>query len=210
MAQQATKKQTETAVMPPPIARRGRPMKGKVPNEPTDYTRHRLTFNNAEAFMVYMAGYPNRDGITMYLYRLFPKIDLSLIGQRESNIQKGGYDDLQLFTRDAVAEKFGRGDYQVKVVDSNRPEGTREIVRSAQYRIPDADKPAIYDPRTLILAHADNIDEVNRQIMLGVLVRDASGTPRIRTAGDASVPIPAAAVPPPGPATSSAATSSGN
>ena len=197
MAQQATRTRTETTAIPPPVVGKARPGKAKIPNNPTDYTRHRLTFTDPDAFWAYMTDYPNKDGVTMYLYRIRPVIDLSLIGLRESNIQKGGYGDLKLFSRDAVGEKFGRGEFQVKVTDSNRPEGQKEVVRSCQYKILEGEKAPVYDPRTLVLSHADNIDEVNRQIMLGVLVRDASGTPRIRTAGDASVPIPAAAVPPP-------------
>ncbi len=188
MAQQAVRKQVET---PAPAPRAPRLPKGKTGSAP-DYTRFRLTFSNPDDFMSYMRGYPNPEGVTLFLYRLLPKIDLSLIGLRESNIQKGGYDDLPLFGFDSVAEKFGRGKYYLKVTDSNRPEGQREVVKSATYKIADAEKPPVYDVRTLVLSDAENIDEVNRLITSGVLIRDANGAPRLRTAADASAaPMPA-------------------
>lgn len=190
MAQQATRKQTQTA---PPVTRSPRLPKGKAGGL-IDYARFRLTFTDADAFMDYMRGYPNAEGLTLFLYRLIPKINLSLIGKSESNIQKGGYEDLRLYTIEAVSEKFGQGKYNIKVTDSNRPEGQREVVRTCQYKISDSDKPPVYDVRTLELGHSDNIDEVNRLITMGVLVRDASGAPRLRTAADAA-PIAPAAVP---------------
>ena len=45
--------------------------------------------------------------------------------------------------------------------------------------------------RTLVLGHAENIDEVNRLIAAGVLVRDAAGSPRLKTAAD--IPVSSAA-----------------
>ena len=185
MAQQAVRKQAESA---PPVAGAPRLRKGKTGALPVSYDRYRLTFTEPDAFLEFMRGYPNRDGVTLFLYRLVPKIDLSLIGLRESNVQKGGYGDLNLFTPEAVAEKFGRGKYQVKVTDSNRLDGQREVVKACYYKLTDAEKPPVYDVRTLELGHSDNIDEVNRLITSGVLIRDASGAPRIRTAADSAAP----------------------
>jgi len=148
MAQQAVRKQAETT---PVIARSPRVGGGKKPFVP-DYSRVRHTFTDPDAFFAFMQSYPNRSGVTLYLYRVFPKIDLSLIGHTESNIQKGGYEDLPLYSFDAVTKNFGRGTYQIKVVDSNRPEGEKEVVRSCTYEINDTDKPAVYDLRTLKLS----------------------------------------------------------
>jgi len=189
MAQQAVRKQAETT---PVIARSPRVGGGKKPFVP-DYSRVRHTFTDPDAFFAFMQSYPNRSGVTLYLYRVFPKIDLSLIGHTESNIQKGGYEDLPLYSFDAVTKNFGRGTYQIKVVDSNRPEGEKEVVRSCTYEINDTDKPAVYDLRTLKLSEPKNNDEINRLIVQGVLVRDAStGAPRLRTAADIA-PVAAAA-----------------
>lgn len=188
MAQQTARKQVETAA---PKTRAPRLPQAKT-SPPSDYSRYRLTFTDADQFMTFMRGYPLTEGVTLFLYRLVPKIDLSLIGKRESNIQKGGYSDLNLYSLESIAEKFGCGKYQVKVTDSNRPDGQREVVRTCQYKITDAGAP-VYDVRTLELGHSDNIDEVNRLITSGVLIRDASGAPRLRTASDAA-PVVAAPV----------------
>jgi hypothetical protein len=161
-----------------------------------DYSKVRQTFTNPEGFLSYMRGYPNTTGITLYLYRVWPKIDLSLIGHGESNIQKGGFEDLLLYTPETIARNFGRGAYQVKVTDSNRAEGEKEVVRSFTFDITDCEKAPVYDLRTLKLAEPKNTDEVNRLIVQGLLVRDASGAPRLRTAADISpVPVAAAVAP---------------
>lgn len=194
MAQQAVRKQVERA---PVKSRAPRVPVAKVSNAPPDYQRWRMTFSDPDEFMGFMRGYPNPQGVTLFLYRLVPKIDLSLIQLQESNIQKGSIDDLSLFSLDAVAEKFGRGKYNIRVTDSNRPDGEREVVKTCQYKLHDVEKPPIYDVRTLLLGHSDNIDEVNRLIAAGVLIRDASGAPRLRTAADAPVvtTAPGAAAP---------------
>jgi hypothetical protein len=195
MAQQAAKKHVSTPESVP--LRTPSPRVGKVKTGAWDYSRFRIAINDPDAFMDYMRGYPSTEGVTLFLYRLLPPIDLSLIGAKESNIQKGGYGDLNLFSVDAVAEKFGRGKYNIRVTDSNRPDGQREVVKSCQYKINDAERAPVYDLRTLLLGHPDAIDEVNRLIAAGILVRDASGAPRLRTAADApgpaAVAVPAAA-----------------
>ncbi len=193
MAQQAVKKQVPAAGLPP--LRTPSPRVGKVKPGSWDYTRWRITISDPDAFMDFMRGYPNPDGVTLFLYRLQPPIDLSLIGHKESNIQKGGYADLNLFSFESVAEKFGRGKYNVKVTDSNRLEGQKEVIKGCQYKITDAEKPPVYDLRTLKLADPDAIDEVNRLISTGVLVRDAGGAPRLRTAADGAGPAPAPVAP---------------
>lgn len=186
MAQQAVRKQAPAVETAAPRRRAPRPPQVKTGTEAPNYERWRLTINNPDEFMAFMRGYPNPQGVTLFLYRLKPKIDLTLIGQEETNIQKGGYDDLSLFSVEAVAEKFGRGQYNVRMTDSNRPDGQRQVIQACQYKLFDVDKPPVYDVRTLLLAHNDNIDEVNRLLASGVLVRDGLGaTPRLRTATDA-------------------------
>jgi hypothetical protein len=196
MAQQAVRKQVETEG---PRRRAPRVPVLKTGTPALNYEGFRLTINDPDEFMRFMKGYPNPQGVTIFLYRLVPRIDLSLIGLEEANIQKGSIDDLHLFTLDAVAEKFGRGKYNIRVTDSNRPDGQRQVIQTCPYKLFDAEKPPVYNPQSLVLGHADNIDEVNRLISAGVLVRDASGSPRLRTVTDppASVaPVYAAPVSP--------------
>lgn len=186
MAQQAVRKQVPAVETAAPRRRAPRLPVVKTGTEAPNYERWRLTINNPDEFMAFMRGYPNPQGVTLFLYRLKPKIDLTLIGQEETNLQKGGYDDLSLFSVEAVAEKFGRGQYNVRVTDSNRPDGQRQVIQTCLYKLSDVDKPPVYDVRTLLLGHNDNIDEVNRLLATGVLVRDGPGaTPRLRTASDA-------------------------
>lgn len=165
-----------------PPGSRARPP-GQSRTEPWDYTLFRRSITRPDDFMDYMRGYPGPEGVTLFLYRVLPKIDLSLIGLRESNIQKGGYSDLSLFSFEAVSEKWGNGTYNIRVADGNRPEGQKEVVKSCPYKISDAGAP-VYDIRTLVLGNQENIDEVNRQIAAGVLIRAADGFPRLRTEVD--------------------------
>lgn len=195
MAQQAVRNAVETPV------RRSRVPRVpvlKTGNEAPNYERWRMTINDPDEFMEFMRNYPNPQGVTLYLYRLKPKIDLSLIGLEETNIQKGPIADLALWSPEAVAEKFGRGQYNARVTDSNRPEGQKQVIQTCQYKLFDVEKPPIYDVRTLVLGHAENIDEVNRLITAGVLVRDSAGSPRLRTAGDTPVASAAPAAAPAG------------
>jgi hypothetical protein len=192
MAQQGVRNAVETPVR---RTRSPRLPVAKTSNEAPSYERSRMTINDPEEFLNFMRGYPNPQGVTLFLYRLKPKIDLTLIGLEETNIQKGPIADLPLWGVDAIGEKFGRGLYNARVTDSNRPEGQKQVIQTCQYRI-DGEKAPVYDVRTLVLSHAENIDEVNRLIAAGTLVRDASGSPRLKTAADipvSSAPVAAAA-----------------
>lgn len=146
-----------------------------------DYTAYRRTLNKPEEFAAYLAGYPDKSGLMLYIYRLLPKIDLTLIGHRETSIAK--VVDPAFMNPDWVGERFGRGKYHLKLNDTNREKGQTEVVKT-WFDLEDCDKPAVYDIRTLVLSHPENIDEVNRLVTLGTLIRDASGAPRIRTDAD--------------------------
>ena len=122
MAQQGVRNAVETPVR---RARSPRLPVAKTTTEPPSYERWRMTFTDPEEFLAFMRAYPTPQGVTLFLYRLKPKVDLSLIGLEETNIQKGPIADLPLWAVDAVAEKFGRGLYNVRVTDSNRPEGQK-------------------------------------------------------------------------------------
>ena len=140
MARQALKNVSESPVNVP--LRTRSPRVGKVKTGGWDYTRWNISINDPDAFMDFMRGYPNTEGVTLFLYRLVPPIDLSLIQKKESNIQKGGFGDLEKFTVESVAEKFGRGKYNVRVTDSNRPAGQTQVVKSCLYKLLDAEKPS--------------------------------------------------------------------
>jgi len=112
-----------------------------------------------------------------------------MIQLRETYIQKA-VEPAQM-TPEYVAERWGKGKYQIRLTDGNRPKGQQEVAKIL-YDLQDAEKPPVYDIRTLLIGHNENLDEVNRQISAGLLVRDASGVPRLRTASDAAGAAPEA------------------
>jgi len=153
-----------------------------------DYSRWRLKLYSSDDFAAYLADYPDKKGLMAYVYRLLPKIDLTLVGIDQTNILETATP--AEMTPQFVAAKFGRGKYMLKLNDANRPKGQTEVCQS-WFRLEDEEKPPVYDIRTLVLGHADNIDEVNRQLAIGNLVRDAvTGAPRVRTQADADGPLP--------------------
>jgi hypothetical protein len=160
--------------------------------KPFDYNRVKAAFRKPSDFARYLAGYPDLSGVLAYVYRLKPKIDLTRIGIRDSHILKTA--DTEQMTLDHCAKTFGRGVFMLKLTDANRkPE--QEVAR-VWFEIDDPELPPIYDPRTLLLNDHDNADEVARLLAAGVLVRDESGSPRIRTEG-AAAPVAVPAVPAP-------------
>src|SRR3984885_10022871 len=184
MAQQATVKRASNAPPAvnsrriPPRSETHRPFKssGKF-----DYMAYRRTLNKPEEFAAYLAGYPDKSGLMVYCYRLLPKIDLTLIGHRESSIEK--ISDVAKMNPEYTAEKWGRGKYLLRLNDANREKGQNEVVKT-WFDLDDCEKPAVYDIRTLVLSAPENIDEVNRLVNSGVLIRDVSGAPRLRTEAD--------------------------
>jgi hypothetical protein len=146
-----------------------------------DYSKYRQSFQNSDAFAEYLHGYPNKNGLMAYVYRLVPSIDFNLIGRQETNILETATP--AEMTAQFILSKFGRGKYMLKLNDANRAKGETEVCRT-WFKLEDEEKAPVYDVRTLRLNHPDNLDEVNRQIAAGALVRDAQGVPRIRTDAD--------------------------
>jgi hypothetical protein len=159
-----------------PAKKTGRPRK-PLP----DYGIFNHTFGRSEDFAAFLSGYPPSTGLMAYVYRLRPRIDFGLIGRDETNILETPHIDQM--TAGYIASQFGRGKYQLRLTDSNRPQHQRQICKT-WFLLEDEEKAPVYDIRTLVLSAQDNTDEVNRQIQLGALVRDQNGTPRLRTASD--------------------------
>lgn len=157
-----------------------------------DYSRFRQTVSTMEDFTRYVAGYPDKKGLCLYLYRLRPAIDMGLIGVRES-VQLKISNPAEMSEADITA-KMGRGKYMLTLNDANREKGEREVMKTwLTVSDPTAPDP-VYDVRTLKLGESENIDEVNRLIEKGVLIRDgATNLPRLKTDRDKSeMVIPAA------------------
>lgn len=170
--------QVSSARVPP--ARETR-RKASGPGE-FDYSRYRQTVNSFSEFRRYVDGYPEPRGLMLYIYRLLPRIDMGLIGVRESvQLKISTTADM---TEQKITQKLGRGRFMLTLNDANREKGQKEVVKT-WLEVSDPTMPdPIYDVRTLLLADPANLDEINRLIEKGVLIRDASGAPRLRTDRD--------------------------
>jgi hypothetical protein len=146
-----------------------------------DYSRYRVPIQKPEDFAQYVAGYPSKAGLVLYIYRLAPKIDFGLISVKEHTIRKVW--ELENMNTEWVAKEFGRGRYQFKLNDKMRDKGQTEVCNMV-FDISDPELEPIYDVRTLCLGHSENIDEINRLIEKGALIRDGNGQPRLRTERD--------------------------
>jgi len=160
-----------------------------------DYSRYRLQLSKPEDFAAYVAGYPDKTGLLAYIYRVLPKIDMSLIGLKEHTIKKTA--SLDEMMPDWIARNFGRGKYTLKLNDANRDKGQTEVC-VLTFFIEDPDREPVYDVRTLCLGSSENIDEINRQLEKGALLRDPAGQPRLRTERDGPAGPPVAPVAPAG------------
>lgn len=180
MAKQGTKKTADSVPQTPPPARSSR-AKTAAKSRVFDYTKYRQAIRTAEDFQSYLRGYPDTTGLMAYLYRLVPKIDFMLIGRSENNIYETA--NFAEMTGEFIASKFGRGEYMLKLNDANRPNGQKEVART-WFRLTEEEKAPVYDIRTLLLGHPENVDEVNRQVAAGVLTRGPDGSPRIRVDAD--------------------------
>lgn len=193
MASQGTKRAVSEAEKPAPARK-------KAAKEPRifDYSAWGQRLYNENDFARYLAGYPDKTGLMAYVYRLRPRINHDLIGIRETNIEE--VPEVSNMNSGYIENRWGRGKYMLTLNDANRPKGQKEVC-TTWFKLEDSLKPPVYDVRTLVLSHPDNIDEVNRLLSNGQLIREPSGAPRLRYEGDpphvAGGNGPAAAAAPP-------------
>lgn len=179
MAQQSAVKRTD-------IAENGA---GKLPRssgkagKSFDYSKWRQNFRDERVFESFLAGYPDKTGILGYVYRIKPAIDMSMIAVNENSIFKTS--KVSEMTSEFIGSKFRRGRYMLKLTDANRPKGMTQIATTwFECDDPELGAPQ-YDIRTLKLGDPENLDEIQRLLSLGQLVRDpGTGMPRLRTEND--------------------------
>lgn len=155
-------------------ARRGRPRR-------FDFLRGKQTFQKEAAFLEFVAAYPDRDGLSMYIFRLKPKIDFGLIGIENSHIQL--ITDIESFSREYIEENFGGGEYMVTLNDANArpPERAKGF-----FRINTPGLEPKLDVRTVCLNDRENADYIEKLIAKGILVRSENGgKPKVKTESDA-------------------------
>lgn len=104
-----------------------------------------------ETFQKFQFAYPNKEGISLYLYRLWPVIDRKLTGQPVKNID--------VFpgpvTEEDLLRKHGSGKYLLTFNDTNKPK-TMCKVAETKIDLNDHDFPPVLDHNELIVGHRDN------------------------------------------------------
>lgn len=205
MASQATVKRVNGELRTD--IKRGRP-KGSVNRTPeekrlspgptaVDYLRTKNEFQKPKDFYAYLTGYPDKTGLMATVYRLIPIIDVTIIGLDETGILKTATESEM--NEDHIGNVFGRGKYMLILNDGNRPSGQREVAKT-WFDLTTHPKPPVYDPRSLVLTNAKNLDEINRLCNIGIMVRDRlTGQVRVKTEGDGS-PVSSTAAAPAAPA----------
>lgn len=160
-----------TATPPKPKAK-ARPASKKF-----DYAIARQRFNRHEDFWAFLADYPDKRGLSCYVYRLDPVINMARVGQDASYIDVIA--DLGLMSYNAIAEAHGGGKYQVMLSDANRSGGS-EAARSFM-TVPVEEREPKLDVRTVVLDDKKNAQYVEKLIVRGVVVRDSTGAPQLKT-----------------------------
>lgn len=143
------------------------------------------SFQHADDWYRYLEAYPNKTGLSCYVYRLKPKIDLSLVGREETHIMMTSTP--AEMTEEYIGSVFGRGKYMLRVIDKNRVAPLKQECAQVWFDCINASKPPLYDPRSLLISEPTNVDEINRLLNLGVLIRDTpNSNPRVATGAERS------------------------
>lgn len=104
--------------------------------------------------------YPNKDAICLYIYRLWPRIDRALTGNKHSYIDKA-----TMLTEKELLRRWGTGKYQIRCNDTSVGKGGREVMRCV-LELSDPDFPAILE-----YAELDLKAEVNESYVAGLRAR---------------------------------------
>lgn len=164
--------------------RRGRPPRKNVASPPDfDYEQGKQTIQRDSEFWRFCEGYPDKSGLSVYVYRLWPAIDFNLIGRRDAYITI--VTDPAKFHSAGIIEEFGGGEYWLKASDANArpPDRAKSWIRCLE---PDV-VPKL-DLRTLKVNDPRNADYIEGLIATGAMVRDTDGRARLRTGDDTLAP----------------------
>lgn len=107
-------------------------------------------FTNApDEFWRLCREYPHRAASMVYVWRLRPEIDRTLVGLKHSNIAKWPLDRDDAASESRLLDEHGSGLYQLRLNDSNRGQG-RITVAMARIEIDRPDRPAVIPPGELV------------------------------------------------------------
>jgi len=165
-----------TATAPP-----ANPLIGVTPNKSIDPKK----FNQILEYYNKRAATPTEslDGVCMYLWRTFPKIDVKAGqgGRRFSYIEKlncvaedGAVTLLPHSIQDYVRAKFGGGRFRASINDKGNEEGN-QVAQSA-FVIDDNEYPPIIDPSELVILDQETHAWAARMVSQGIYQRNQDGT----------------------------------
>lgn len=117
------------------------PKEGEFSESPPERRKHL----SSEEFWRAVETYPDKSAISIYVYRLWPRLVRK--PPKQKNILKA-----TSLTEDELRRKFGSGTYQVMLCDANRP---RAGVR-AKVEIDDPQLEPVIDPDDLDVGHPEN------------------------------------------------------
>lgn len=134
---------------------------------PLDFTKSFQKLK-PETFWRLWVQYPNREAISVYVYRLYPVIDRLKAGKDAKNIA--------IYTEPITELDFlrahGSGKYQLQFNDSNRPPDLRQVA-TCILSLDDVDYPPVIAPGELVMNAPDNQSYVDGLRARG-LMKEAS------------------------------------
>lgn len=125
-------------------------------------------------------------GVKLYIYRTFPRIDNTLTGRKNSNIEQfecvktalgpgeqlTEVQELPADIRGYVTQRHGGGRYRVSLNDKGNEH--EQVVQTA-LKIDEIEYPPILDPRELVSTDPETLGWITRQISIGVLAKLPDG-----------------------------------
>lgn len=114
--------------------------------------------------------YEDKTAIAFYLYRLWPVIDLNLVGRKTSYIDK--LMSPEECETDKLTQKWGRGKYKLCMTDSNIKGGARLCEATFEIDHPDFEPASEWNWRELDLGSPANASFVQSLRLRGMLPKD--------------------------------------
>lgn len=127
-----------------------------------------------ETFYRFAREYPSTDGISIYVYRLTPRIDRGLAGIEDSNIEV--LTNCRAIDEEYLLRQHGSGKYHLKFSDANKPGGLTEVARST-VEIYDPSVPPLVNPVELVVGAAGNDPYIQKYLREGWTVQENKLTP---------------------------------
>ena len=158
----------------------GRPKKGAV--KPLRFAEGKQTFQNESVFWRFVSEYPgrvpgmSRNGISIFVFRLWPVVDNGLIDKRDA--WQEVISDETKWNREYLEGEYGGGVLMLKLMDANAT--PKERARTF-IRFDDPEAEPKLNLRTLDLHASKNASYIDRLVARGELVRNEDGSVSLKT-----------------------------